>query len=110
MRRFEIDKVYISEVDFQDFITNYFTDNLPRFEWHGFCNGEFIARVKCSGKYDNYQVLIELSDNWKYLLSEYGSIYFDHHGEPYEEGRKDSRYYSFEKAEEYYNSHFFVRR
>lgn len=110
MRRFVIDKGSISEADFRAYIMNYFTDNLPRFEWHGFCNGEFIASAKCSGNDDKYQVLIELSDNWKSLLTEYGTIYFDHHGEPYEEGRKDSRYYSFEKAEEYYNSHFYIRR
>lgn len=103
MRRFEYSSESFTEEDMKTCITNYFTSNLCHFKWTGFCNGEFIASADCFGDDDNYQVVIELSDNWESMLKETRTIFFDHVGDY---GMKSSQYYTLKRAEEVYNEHF----
>ena len=103
MRRFEYLPETFSEIELQECITNYFTSNLPRFEWQGFCNGEPIVRVVCAGDEDNYIVTIEPVENWCKMLEQRRTIFFDHNTELWKLGEKESKYYSQEKAEEVFN-------
>ena len=96
-----------SEEEFCKCILSYFTSNLPRFEWHGFCNGEFIVKAVCSGDDKNYQVHIEMADSWREKLDMVRTIFFDHHNEEdFKFGIKQSQYYTKEKAEEVYKEYF----
>lgn len=107
LKRFDYIPEEFSEEEFCKCILSYFTSNLPRFEWHGFCNGEFIVKAVCSGDDKNYQVHIEMADSWREKLDMVRTIFFDHHNEEdFKFGIKQSQYYTKEKAEEVYKEYF----
>lgn len=106
MRRFEYSASF-TESDFKKTIKNYFTSNLIHFKWNGFCNGRFIASADCKGEGDDYQVIIELSENWKELIDAYHVIYFDHDIEDgYRFGIQESKSYTLKRAEKVYEEYF----
>lgn len=107
IKRFEYSSEMFSEEELCKCITSYFTSNLPRFEWHGFSNGEFIVCVKCSGINENYHVQIELSDNWSEITNKVRTIFFDHHNdEDFKFGIEQSKYYSQKKAKKVFEKYY----
>lgn len=95
MQRYEYSMELLTEARIKEYVTKYLS-NVTSHKWNGYCSGELICSVYCDS---NKALIVKLHDNWKSLLVENRTIWFDHHDKTKDKiGIIRSRKFTLQKA------------